>query len=105
MLQKNPGVSNFVTSAYSSSKNIIDVFLNFYRYENSKDLAIIQYFAAHWAIKNKQMANVWTFDLESESSQLEWRMFSYNLGIESNWVTLADVSSKKMIDIHFYFQG
>jgi hypothetical protein len=25
-------------------------------------LAIIQDFTAHWAIKNKQMVNVWTFD-------------------------------------------
>jgi hypothetical protein len=105
VLQKKPGVSNFVTSAYISSKKMIGVFFNFWWYENSKELAIIQYFAAHWAIKNKQMTNVWTLDLESESSQLEWRIFSYNSDIESNWVTLADVSSKKMIDIHFLFYG
>jgi hypothetical protein len=51
------------------------------------------------------MANVWTFDSESESSQLECRKFSYESDIESNWVTPDQVSSKTMIDIHFYFKG
>jgi hypothetical protein len=37
--------------------------IHFYcqRYENSKGLAIIQDFTAHWAIKDKWMGNVWTF--------------------------------------------
>jgi hypothetical protein len=48
-----------------------------------KGLAIIQDFTAHWAIKNEQITNVWIFNIESESSQLEWRMFSYDL-IELN---------------------
>ena len=52
-------------------------------------------FKAHWAIINKQMTDVWTFDLESETSQLERRTFSYDSDIESNWVTSADLPSKK----------
>ena len=64
---------------------MIDINFYFYGYESSKDLAIIQDFTAHWALKNKQMTNVWTFDLESESSQLEWWMFSYGSDIESAW--------------------
>ena len=44
------------------------------------------------------MANVWTFDLESESSQVSY------YDIESNCVTSVHVSSKKMIDIIFYFK-
>jgi hypothetical protein len=43
------------------------------------------------------------FDEESESSQLEWRMLSFDSDIKSNLVTSAHVFSKKMIDIHFYF--
>jgi hypothetical protein len=54
-------------------------------------------------MKNKQMANIWTFDLESKSSQLEFRMFSYDLDIESIKVTSTHVSSKIIIDIHLYF--
>jgi hypothetical protein len=57
-------------------------------------LANVQNFKAHRAIKNNQMANVWTFDLESESSQLEYRIFSYESDIESNWETSAYGSSK-----------
>jgi hypothetical protein len=42
------------------------------------------------------------FDLESESSQLEWfDLIWFDSDIESNSVTSAHVSSKKMIDIHF----
>ena len=67
MLQKKPGVSNFVTSPYISSKKMTYISLYFYGYGNSKGLAIIQDFTAHWAIKNKQMASVWTFHSESES--------------------------------------
>ena len=103
MLQKKPGVSIFVTSAYISSKKIIDISFSFEVYENSKGQAIIQDFTAHWVIKIEEMANVRTFDLESESSQLEWRMLLFDSDIESNSVTLAHVSSKKIIDIHFYF--
>ena len=62
MLQKKIGVLNFITLAYLSSKKMI--YIHFYcnGYEDSKGLAIIQDFTAHWAVKNKQMANVWTFD-------------------------------------------
>ena len=83
MLFKKPDVLNFVTLAYISSKKMVYIYFYFYGYESSKGLAIIQDFTAHWAIKNKQMANVWTFDLESESSQLEWWMISYDSDIES----------------------
>ena len=48
--------------AYVSSKKLIDIHFYFYGYESSKGPAIIQDFTAHWAIKNKQMVNVWTFD-------------------------------------------
>jgi hypothetical protein len=89
--------------AYVSSKKMIDIHSYCYGYKDDKGLAIIQDFTAHWAIKHKPMANVWTFDLESESSQLEWRMFSYDSDIESSWVTSAYVPSEKIIDIHFYF--
>ena len=51
------------------------------------------------------MVNVWTFDLESESSQLELWMFLYDSDIESSWVTSAHVAFKKRIDVHFYFEG
>ena len=30
---------------------------------NTKGLAIIHDFTAHWAIKNEQMVNIWKFDL------------------------------------------
>ena len=99
--KKKPGVSNFVTSAYISSKKIIDIYFYFWGYEKSKELAIIQDFTAHWEIKNKQMANVWTFDLESESSHIELQMFSYDSDIASNRETLAHISSQKIKDIHF----
>ena len=81
-------------------ENKLYIYFYGYGYESSKGLAIIQDFTAHWAIKNKQMANVWTFYIESESSQLEWRMFSYDSDMDKNWVTLAQVSSKRMLDIH-----
>jgi hypothetical protein len=32
-------------------------------------------------------------------------MFSYDSDTESNLVTLTPVSSKKIIDIHFYYYG
>ena len=64
MLQKKPGVSNFVTSAFISSKKMIDIYFYLYGYENSQGLAIIQDFTAHWAIENKQMANVWKLYFE-----------------------------------------
>ena len=44
------------------------------------------------------MVNVWTFDLESESSQVSY------YDIESSCVTSVHVSSTKMIDILFYFK-
>ena len=81
-----------------SLKKGIYIYFYFQGYENSKGLGIIQDFTAHWAIKNKEMANVWTFDLESESSQVSY------YDIESNCVTSVHVSSKKMIDILFYFK-
>ena len=62
MLQKKPGVLNFVALAYISSTKLIDIYFYGYGYGNSQVLAIIQNFTAHWAIKNKPMANVWTFD-------------------------------------------
>jgi hypothetical protein len=71
-------------------------------YENSKGLAIIQDFTAHWAIKNEEIVNVWTFNIESESSQFEWRMFPNDLKL--NWIRSAHISPKKMIEIYFYFQ-
>ena len=71
MLQKKTGVFDFITLAYVSSKKMTDIHFYCQIYENYKGLAIIQDFTAHWVIKNKQMANVWTFDSESESSQLE----------------------------------
>jgi hypothetical protein len=74
VLQKKPGVS----------KKMIYMYFYFRGYENSIGRAIIQDFTAHWAINNKQMANAWTFDLESESSHLELMMFSYDSDIESN---------------------
>ena len=37
--------------------------------KNDNGRAIIQDFIAHWAIKNEEMAIVWKFCLESESSQ------------------------------------
>jgi hypothetical protein len=61
VLQIKPGVSNFVTSAYISSKKMIDIYFYCWGYENYKGLAIIQDFAAYWAIKNKEMANVLRF--------------------------------------------
>ena len=48
---------------------MIDIYFYFQGYESSEGVAIIQDFTARWAIKNKQMTNVWTLDLES--SQLE----------------------------------
>ena len=68
---------------------MVDIYFYFEVYNNSKGLAIIQDFTANWAIKNKQMVNFWTFDFESESSQLEGSMFSNDLDIESNWVSSA----------------
>jgi hypothetical protein len=50
--------SNWVTSAYSSSKKFIDIYFGSEVYENYKWLT----FTAHWPITNKQMANVWNFD-------------------------------------------
>ena len=84
MLQKKGGVFNFITLAYISSKKII--FIHFYcqGYEHSKGLAIIQDFTAHWALKNKQMVNVWTFD----SARMQ-DVLIYDSGIESNVQTLA----------------
>ena len=68
---------------------MIDIHFYCQGYGNSKGLAIIQDFTAHWAIKNEQMANVWTFNIESESSQLEWRMFPYDSDNESNFQTFT----------------
>ena len=41
------------------------IYIQFYcsGYENSIGLANIKDFTAHWAVKNKPMANVSTFDL------------------------------------------
>ena len=83
MLHKKPDVLIVITLAYVYSRKMKDVHFYCWGYENSKGLAIIQDFTAHWAIQNKQMVNVWTFDLESDSSQLEWWMFSYDSDIES----------------------
>ena len=47
-------------------------------------MAIIQDFTAHWAIENKQMVNVWTFD-----SVGMWDVVIYDSGIESNFQTLT----------------
>jgi hypothetical protein len=54
--------SNWVDSAHSSCKKLIDIYFYFEGYENYKRLAIVQDFTAHWAIENKQSANVWNFD-------------------------------------------
>jgi hypothetical protein len=64
---------------------MIDIHLYCQGYGNSKGLAIIQDFKAHWAIKNEEMANVRTFNIESQSSQLEWMMFPYDSDNESNF--------------------
>ena len=40
--------------------------LFFIRYVKTKGLAIIQDFAAHCAMKNEQMAQVWKFDSKSK---------------------------------------
>ena len=48
-----------------------DIYFYFEGYGKSKRLAIIQDFKAHWAIKNKQMVNVWKL------IHLESGMFSY----------------------------
>ena len=61
MLQNKPELSNFITLAYISSDKIIDIHFYWWQYENSKGLAIIQDFTAHWAIKNKQIMNVCKF--------------------------------------------
>jgi hypothetical protein len=74
-----------------SSKKMRDIHNYFEGYENSKGLAFIQDFTALWAIKNKQMVNVWTFDYESDSSQLEWGMFSHDSDSESHLVTLSHI--------------
>ena len=81
MLHKKPDVLTFITLAYVSSKKMIDIYFFLYGYESSKGLAIIQDFTAHWVMKIKQMANVWTFDLESETPQLEWWMLSFDSDI------------------------
>ena len=62
MLHKKPDGVDFVTLAHISSKKNVDIYFYGYGYESYKGLAIIQDFTAHWAIKNKQMVNVWTFD-------------------------------------------
>ena len=66
------------------SKIIVDI--NFYSlgYEKYIGLAIIQYFAAHWAIKNKEMVNVWKFDFIRM-----WNALVYDSVIESNLQTIA----------------
>ena len=48
---------------------MIDMHFYFQGYGNSKGLAIIQDFTAHWAINNKPITNVPSFNIESESSQ------------------------------------
>ena len=82
MLQKKPGVSNFVTSAFISSKKMIDIHFYCSENEHSKGLTIIQDFTAHWAIKNKRMVNVWTFDSVRMQDVL-----IYDSNIESNFQT------------------
>ena len=72
MLQKKRGFSNCITLAYVSSKKIIYIYFYCQGYENSKGLAIIQYFIGHWAITNKQMANVWTIDSVRMRDILKW---------------------------------
>jgi hypothetical protein len=47
VLQKKPGVLNFVTLAYISAMKEIHIYFYFQGYEKSKGLAIIQDFAAH----------------------------------------------------------
>ena len=54
---------------------MIDIHLYCQRYENYNGLAIIQDFKAHWVIQNEQMANVWNFNIESESSQLKLKVW------------------------------
>jgi hypothetical protein len=86
VLQKKPGVLNSITLDHITSKKITYIYFYCQGYGNAKGLAIIQDFTDHWAIKKKEMANVWTFEIESESSQLECRMFPYDSNIELNWV-------------------
>jgi hypothetical protein len=108
VLQKKPGVLNFVTLAYGNSKgqaiiqdfaghfSLVFSLVYFLQYSAFTTFVSIVY---HWAIKNKQMANVWTFDLESQSLM----KFSYDSDIESIWITSGRISSKKMKNNHFYF--
>ena len=67
------------------TKKIIYFILYSLGYGNFKLLAIVHDFIAHWAITNEQMADTWNFT--SESEQLEWKNFSYELDIESSGVT------------------
>ena len=71
MLQKKPGALIFIILAYISSKKMKDIHFYCLCFKNTIGLAIIQDFAAHWAIKDEQMVNVWIFHVKSESSQLE----------------------------------
>ena len=48
------------------------------------------------------MANLYS---ESESLQLDCRMFLYDPGNESNWVALTHIFSKKMIYIDVYYKS
>jgi hypothetical protein len=83
VFHEKPDVLYFITLDYVSSKKIIYINFYWYGYESSKGLSIIHDFTAHWAIKNKQMANCWILDYEPKSSQLDWWMFSYDSDIES----------------------
>ena len=62
MLHKKPDVLIVITLAYVYSRKMKDIHFYCWGYENSKGWAIIQDFIAHWAINNKEMVNVWTFD-------------------------------------------
>ena len=62
MLKKKPGVLKSEILASVFSKKGIDIRFYFHWYENSKGLAIIQDFTAHWEIKNEEMVNIWKFD-------------------------------------------
>ena len=84
MFQKKPPLSNLVTSAYISIRNLIDIIFSSKEYENSKGFANIQDFAAHWAIKNKQMVNVWKFD----SVRMQNVLIHYS-HVESKFQTFA----------------
>ena len=59
---KKPPFQKFATLAYFPTKKMIYFILFSLGYGTFKLLAIVHDFIAHWAIKNKQMANSWNLN-------------------------------------------